>query len=129
MTGGIGADLVIEASGQPGALNEAINFTAMEGRIVVVSWYGTKRAELNLGSDFHRKRLTLRSSQVSNLDPLLAPRWTIQRRRSLAVQYLSELVLDELITHVFPFEQAAEAYRMIDTHPDEVIQVVLDYHR
>jgi len=129
ITGGLGADVVIEASGQPSALNDAINCTASEGRIVVVSWYGTKQAQLNLGSDFHRKRLTLRSSQVSHFDPSMAPRWTIRRRRSLAVQYLSELSLDQLITHVFPFNRAADAYSLIDNHPEEVIQVVLDYNQ
>ena len=127
ISGGIGADVVIEASGQPQALNDAINSATQEGRVVVVSWYGTKRAELNLGSEFHRKRLTIKSSQVSNLDPSLSPRWTILRRRSLAAGYLKELALDELITHVFPFDQASEAYRVIDSQPAEVIQVVLDY--
>ncbi|HYV07303.1 MAG TPA: zinc-binding alcohol dehydrogenase, partial [Blastocatellia bacterium] len=117
MTDGMGADIVIEASGQPAALDAAVKVTAAEGRVVVVSWYGTKRADLNLGSDFHRKRLTLKSSQVSNLDPSLTPRWTIRRRRNLAVGYLRELMLDEMISHVLSFNQAAEAYRLIDHQP------------
>lgn len=127
MTGGTGADIVIEASGQPQALNDAVKTAAAEGRVVVVSWYGDKRADLVLGSDFHRKRLTFRSSQVSSLDPSLAPRWTITRRRELAVNYLSELLLTDLITHTVPFEGASEAYRLIDEQPGEVLQVVLDY--
>lgn len=64
--------MVIEASGQPRALDGAFEAAAHEGRVVVVSWYGRKRAELTLGSDFHRKRLMLKSSQVSNLDPSLS---------------------------------------------------------
>ena len=127
MTGGAGADVVIEASGQPRALDDATAAAAQEGRVVVVSWYGTRRAELALGGDFHRKRLTLKSSQVSNLDPSLTPRWTILRRRELAVRYLGELCLDDLISHVLPFDRAAEAFRLIDQRPAEVIQVVLDY--
>ncbi|MFY9607883.1 MAG: zinc-binding alcohol dehydrogenase [Blastocatellia bacterium] len=127
MTGGTGADVVIEASGQPHAVDDAVTAAAHEGRVVIVSWYGTKRAELALGSDFHRKRLTLRCSQVSNLDPSLTPRWTILRRRELAVRYLSELFLDRLISHVLTFDRAAEAYRLIDEQPGEVVQVVLDY--
>ena len=127
LTGGAGADVVIEASGQPGALNDAFAASAHEARVVAVSWYGTKRAELALGSEFHRKRLTLRSSQVSNLDPSLSPRWTIFRRRELAVSYLSELLLNELISHVLPFDRASEAYRLIDEQQGEVMQVVLDY--
>lgn len=127
LTGGTGADVVIEASGEPRALDDAIGAAAHEGRVVVVSWYGEKRAELSLGGDFHRKRLMLKSSQVSNLDPSLAPRWTIVRRRELAVRYLGELLLDELISHVVPFDRAAEAYRVIDNQPGEVIQVALEY--
>ena len=127
MTGGMGADVVIEASGQPRALNDAVTVAAAEGRVIVVSWYGTKRADLALGSDFHRKRLTLKSSQVSNLDPSLTPRWTILRRRELAVRYLGGLSLDELVSHVLPFERAADAYRLIDEQPGEVIQVALEY--
>ncbi|HSF22824.1 MAG TPA: zinc-binding alcohol dehydrogenase, partial [Blastocatellia bacterium] len=129
MTGGTGADVVIEASGQPQAVDDAVTAAAHEGRVVIVSWYGTKRAELALGSDFHRKRLTLKSSQVSHLDPSLTPRWTILRRRELAIRYLNHLILDELISHVFPFDRAAEAFRLIDEKPDEVVQVVLDYNR
>lgn len=127
MTGGTGADVVIEASGQPSAVDDAVTAAAHEGRVVIVSWYGTKRAEMALGSDFHRKRLTVKSSQVSCLDPSLSPRWTILRRRQLAVRYLSELFLDDLISHVLPFNRAAEAYRLIDEEPGEVVQVVLDY--
>ena len=127
LTRGTGADVVIEASGQPRALDDAVRVATHEGRVVIVSWYGIKRAGLALGSDFHRKRLTLKSSQVSNLDPAITPRWTILRRRELAVSYLRELFLDELISDVFPLDRAAEAYRLIDERPAEVLQVILDY--
>ena len=92
-----------------------------------MSWYGTKRADLALGGEFHRKRLMLKSSQVSILDPSLSPRWSIVRRRELAVRYLSELSFDGWISHVLPFGRAAEAYRIIDERPAEILQVVLDY--
>ncbi len=46
-----------------------------------------------------------------------------------AVQLLASgrLRTDGLITHRFPFERAAEAYELIDRHPDEVVKVVLTY--
>jgi threonine dehydrogenase-like Zn-dependent dehydrogenase len=127
LTGGTGADVVIEATGDPRALDAGIAIAAQEARVVIVSWYGTKRAELTLGSDFHRKRLMLKSSQVSNFDPSLSPRWSISRRRLLALQYLGELSLSSLISHVMPFEQAAEAYRLIDEQPGNIVQVALEY--
>lgn len=126
-TGGAGADVVIEASGQPEALNEAIKSTAVEGRVVVVSWYGTKRADLDLGSAFHRNRITIKSSQVSNMETSIMPRWTNARRRELALSYLSEFRPGELISHRFQLEDAASAYRLIDERPEEAVQVILDF--
>ncbi len=36
------------------------------------------------------------------------------------------LNLRPLITHVLPFSQAAEAFRLCDQEPEKTIQVVLD---
>jgi threonine dehydrogenase-like Zn-dependent dehydrogenase len=127
LTSGAGADIAIEASGRPETLDRALKAVAFEGRVVVVSWYGVKKTLVALGTEFHRKRLTIKSSQVSNLDPRLSPRWTVGRRRRLALDYLSELKLDELITHTFAFEEAEAAYRLIDEQQEETVQVILDY--
>ncbi|MCG8377210.1 MAG: zinc-binding dehydrogenase, partial [Chlorobiales bacterium] len=61
-----GADLVFELSGNPNALNAALDCVGFDGRIVIGSWYGTKRADLDLGGRFHRERIRLISSQVSS---------------------------------------------------------------
>ena len=127
LTDGVGGDVVIEASGQSSALDEAVKAAAAESRVIVVSWYGTKRTPLALGDAFHRNRITIKSSQVSNLDPELSPRWTAQRRQELALAYLSELNLDALITRTFPFEDAAAAYRFVDEQSEEALQIILDF--
>ncbi len=121
------ADVSIEISGNPAALQQAIDATAVEGSVVVASWYGTKPVELQLGGAFHRHRLRLVSSQVSHLDPSLAPRWDRERRTRLALHLLPQLDLAPLITHRFAFEEAADAYRLIDEHPEQTAQVVLTY--
>jgi 2-desacetyl-2-hydroxyethyl bacteriochlorophyllide A dehydrogenase len=126
LTGGAGADVVIEASGRPETMDEAIRAAALEGRVVVVSWYGNRRAPVALGDAFHRKRLTIKGSQVSNVASGLAPRWSIERRRELAVSYLDELRLNELITHALPFSEAAAGYRLLDERPEETVQIILD---
>jgi 2-desacetyl-2-hydroxyethyl bacteriochlorophyllide A dehydrogenase len=127
MTGGRGAQLAIEASGNPNALQQAIDHVAVEGRVIVCSWYGEKRASLDLGGNFHRGRLTIRSSQVGGIDPALAPRWDRARRLAAATDLLDDLVLADLITHRIPFARAAEAYKLLDERADETIQVVLTY--
>ena len=76
LTDGAGVDLAIEASGNPAALNQALDAVAFGGTIVVCSWYGTKPVPLMLGGAFHRRRLRIVSSQVSTIDAALQPRWT-----------------------------------------------------
>jgi 2-desacetyl-2-hydroxyethyl bacteriochlorophyllide A dehydrogenase len=126
-TDGRGADAAIEASGNAAALQQAIDVTAFQGSVVVASWYGTKPVTLRLGERFHRARLRLVSSQVGAVDPALAPRWDRARRTDAARGLLEDLVLAPLITHRFPFARASEAYALVDTRPDETVQVLLTY--
>lgn len=122
-----GADLTLELSGAPEALNDAIALTGFGGRIVIGSWYGEKRAALDLGGVFHRSRIKLISSQVSSIAPELSARWDKARRFQVAWDALSRIRPEKWITHRFPLEQAAEAYQLLDERPGEAIQVVLEY--
>jgi 2-desacetyl-2-hydroxyethyl bacteriochlorophyllide A dehydrogenase len=127
LTDGRGADVALEASGAGAALQAAIDAVADEGTVMVVSWYGTKPVTLELGGHFHRGRVRLRSSQVSRLDPALAPRWDRARRTALVRDLLPQLHLTELISHRVPFSAAPDAYRLIDERPGDTLQVVLTY--
>ncbi len=124
-----GADLIFELSGQPAALEQAVLATGFGGRIVVGSWYGNKRASLDLGEHFHRNRIQIVSSQVSSMAPSLTGRWTKERRMASAWRFLAELPIERLITHRFPVEEAAEAYRLIDHQPEQTVQVLLTYRQ
>lgn len=125
-TNGRGPDCAVNVSGSADGLQLAIDTVASEGTVVEASWYGSRSARLALGNRFHRRRLTLRSSQVSHINPALTPRWTKARRLETALRFLAEVRPSRFITHRFPLERAAEAYRLIDTRPEEVVQVVLD---
>ena len=125
--GADGVDLAVELSGDPAALDRAIDATGFDGRVVVGSWYGTKRADLDLGGRFHRSRIELVSSQVSTVDPELRGRWTSERRIETAWDRIARTDVDPLITHRMPIEDAAEAYRLLDETPGEAIGVLLTY--
>jgi 2-desacetyl-2-hydroxyethyl bacteriochlorophyllide A dehydrogenase len=120
-------DLAVEASGSPSALDAALASVAFGGTIVVCSWYGTKPVSLSLGGAFHRRRLRIISSQVSTIDAALQPRWSRERRLSVARDLLTQLELGALISHRIPVERAAEAYRLVDERPEQTVQVVLTY--
>ncbi|HEX2050168.1 MAG TPA: zinc-binding alcohol dehydrogenase [Actinomycetota bacterium] len=121
------APLVVEASGNPAALAQALPLLAHEGTALVASWYGTKPATLALGAEFHRRRLTIRSVQVSTIPARMADRWTVERRRAHAVRLLGELPLKRLATHVYPFARAADAFDALDRGDDRAMHVALSY--
>lgn len=122
-----GADLVYEVSGQPAALNAAIDVVGYDGRIIVGSWYGNKPTELELGGDFHRDRITLTSSQVSTINPDLRGRWNTDRRLSVAIDQLNAIDVDALITDRVSFDDASSAYRRLTEVPESTLQVLLTY--
>lgn len=121
------ADLTFELSGNPAALDRAIGVTGFDGRVIVGSWYGTRRAALDLGSWFHRNRIDLVSSQVSTIAPNLDGRWSRERRHDVAWEWVEKLPVESLITHELPFDRAADAYQLLDERPDEAVQVVFRY--
>lgn len=111
-------DLVVEATGAPESLDLAIAHTRKEGRVVVASFYGSRRAPIDLGDAFHRRRIELRSSQVSTIPPRLAPRWDGHRRWRLVTSLLEEPALDALLAPAVPFARAAELYASLDREVD-----------
>ncbi len=122
-----GADLTYELSGSPAALDQAIQVTGYAGRVVVGSWYGQKRVNLDLGGRFHRSRIRLVSSQVSSLAPEFRGRWTKERRFAVAWKMLQQLQPRRWITHRFALEEAEQAYHLLDITPGEAIQVLFTY--
>jgi len=119
--------LVIEASGNTEAPAQALDMLAHEGTLLIVSWFGSKPVPLPLGGAFHRRRLTIRSTQVSTIPARLSASWTVTRRRAEAAGLLLELPLDQLCTHVFPFSNAADAFRAVDDNTPNLMHAVLDY--
>jgi 2-desacetyl-2-hydroxyethyl bacteriochlorophyllide A dehydrogenase len=125
-TGGRGADFIVEATGNPDALGAVLGLLSTEGVAIVASWYGTKQVTLPLGAEFHRRRLEIRSSQVSTIGRRAAG-WDRQRRRGEAQALLAELPLSFLASHTFPFERAPEAYATLDRGDEGVVHVALAY--
>lgn len=121
------ADLVFEVSGNPAALNTAIDTTGFGGRVVIGSWYGQKTAPVNLGGHFHRSRIELISSQVSTIAPALQGRWSKARRFDVVWDMLSRVNPCRWVTHRFPITQAVDAYRLLDEQAQDTIQVLLTY--
>jgi 2-desacetyl-2-hydroxyethyl bacteriochlorophyllide A dehydrogenase len=122
-----GVPLVVEVSGSPTALAGALPLLAHEGIALVGSWYGQQPVTLPLGGAFHRRRLTIRSSQVSTVPARLAARWDVVRRRREAVALMADLPLGALATTDFAFDDAPLAYAALNDRAPGVLHVALRY--
>jgi 2-desacetyl-2-hydroxyethyl bacteriochlorophyllide A dehydrogenase len=121
------ADVVIEATGDPAALDHAIAHAAREATVALASFYGARTHPVTLGGEFHRRRLILRSTQVSSIPPLRAPRWTPARRFEIVRRLLRDERLDALLEPSVPFDEAPAAYARLDEKPGDHAQMVFAY--
>jgi threonine dehydrogenase-like Zn-dependent dehydrogenase len=126
-TGNRGADVVIEASGSYGALQEAIRTAAPDTTVVVMSWYGGTGSALALSDEFHHNRITLKSSQTGSIDPALGATHSTQRRYQNVKEAFGYLDLESLISDRIPFDEALRGYELVDSRDENTTQVVFSY--
>ena len=130
ITDEIGADIVFEVTGTPHALESAIDSAAKAARIVVVSWITQPIQQLDLGGNFHIKKLELISTWHATHpgDYNHVERWT----PDASYQYIQRVIRDgrlqvePLITHRFPFSKAQEAMELLAAG-DQAVTVVLEF--
>lgn len=129
VTGNRGADVVIEMSGSYQALHEAVRTVAYSSRVVAAGFFQGGATPVLLGEEFHHNRVAIVGSQISGVSPALQHRWDELRmsRTVLGLEREGRLPLRELITDVVPAEEAPAAFELLDTRPEQALQVVLDY--
>lgn len=129
LTGGLGADVAIEVSGNVKALHEATRIVGREGLVVATGFYQGDASGLMLGEEFHHNRVTIRSSQIGAVPAHLAARWDRDRLQRVVAEHLAAGDPDaaRLVTHRFRLDDAADAYRLLDRPTPDVLQVVFDF--
>ena len=129
-SGGAGVDVAIDISGNYAALQQALRCVHREGLMVTVSFYGDKKGRVDLSSEWHHNRITLRSSMpVWGCAHRCQPMWDLARLERTAIGLLEEdkLQVKPLIGARIPFERAAEAYAIIDESPGAKVKLLLTY--
>ena len=127
-TGGAGASVVVECSGDPAAAAQALELLEHEGTALLAGWYGRKMVPLPLGADFHRRRLSIRSTQVSTIPKSLQPEWTFERRRAEALSFLRSAPMEVLATHEFPLTEVQQAFDAVAGRATGLLHAALRYH-
>lgn len=125
-TDGRGVDIAVNVCSSGSGLQLAIDSLAFSGTVLEASWYGSREVTLGLGTSFHRKRLTIRSSQVSTISPGLRGRWDKRRRIDVVMDLLRRIRPSRYITHRMSLEQAQEAFDLLREKPEETLQIVLE---
>jgi 2-desacetyl-2-hydroxyethyl bacteriochlorophyllide A dehydrogenase len=98
-------DIVIEASGTSAGLARALEVAATDGAVIVASWFGRTPVTLDLGADFHSRRLRLVASQVGEVAASQRGRRTTRQRLELALRLLEDPSFDVLLTGSTPWTE------------------------
>jgi threonine dehydrogenase-like Zn-dependent dehydrogenase len=128
-TGGRGADVCIEVSGNAAALAEAIRTVAYASRVVAMGFFQGEARGLMLGEEFHHNRVELVCSQISGVAPAASHRWSKMRlwQSAVRLQHEGRLNLLPLITHSVPFAEAPALFSRLDAGEPGVLQAVLTF--
>jgi len=129
-TGMDGVDVALETSGSHAALHHAIRGTRYGGTIVPVAWYHGGAAELRLGEEWHFNRQTIVSgARLESVPYRDHPRWDPARveRTVLELFARGRLSVTGLLQPRVPIAEAAEAYRLIDQHPEQCVKLAVEY--
>jgi len=93
-------DIIFHTTATEKGLQYCIDHLNPEGKVIDLSWYGTKKIQLELGADFHYKRLTILSSQVGQISPNASDSMDYTKRKELAADLLLKPGFDELVTNI-----------------------------
>ena len=96
-------DIAFHTSASSIGLQHCIDSVGFEGKVVDLSWYGTKKVALNLGGSFHNQRKQIISSQVGNIPSSHIGRWDFKRRKKVVFELLKNEIFDQHLTHFIDF--------------------------
>jgi len=124
-----GADVAIEVTGSTIALNQAIRSLAYSAKVVALGFFQGDATGLFLGEEFHHNRVNIVGSQIFGTDPELTYRWNRLRLVQTFMRLQADGIVDlkPIISHVVPFNDAGEAFRILDQEPENALQIILDF--
>ncbi|MEO6597908.1 MAG: zinc-binding alcohol dehydrogenase [Planctomycetota bacterium] len=101
--------VAFHATGTGEGLQQALDCTGFEGRVIELCWYGSKAVTLQLGGSFHFQRKRLISSQVAAIAPSQRARGPAVRMAAV-LQLLHDERLDALLEPPVPFARLPEFF-------------------
>ena len=118
------ADIVINTSADYNILTNSMKILSYEGKFIEASWYGKKKGSINLGGNFHSKRLKIISSQVSQIPIHLKDKYDFNKRLKLAINALKNDKLKKLITSESTFFNLEKNYLKIINNKNTIMHLI-----
>jgi 2-desacetyl-2-hydroxyethyl bacteriochlorophyllide A dehydrogenase len=132
LTEGKGADVIIEATGNPEVIHNAFKLAGEYGRLIILgSPRGT--SEVNFYPEIHKKGIRIIGAHERTRPKHESYHgwWTQRDDSSLVLMLISSgrLNVRELITVKMGFREAPEAYVKLINEKDSVLGIVLDWNQ
>lgn len=130
LTGHEMVDAVFDATGSAAALEGAIGLVRPQGRAVVLGT-PTETAHIDITGSLMDTGIQLIPAHEKGHPRVETPdnRWTRLRHTTLFLAFLAarQVSVLELVTHRFPWQQAAEAYGMLRQDRSRAVGVILNW--
>ncbi|NLA57434.1 MAG: zinc-binding alcohol dehydrogenase [Firmicutes bacterium] len=129
-TDNLGIDIVIEATGIPGLVNQALGLVNNLGQVIML---GSTRGLVNIDvyTHIHRKGLVVRGAHANLMS---SPRATGEAdgtgkylRKMINLIHNDSLKVKSLITHRITPDEAVDAYNWLLEKPSTALGVVIDW--
>ena len=128
---GQGPEVVIEATGAPEPINDAVKWAAPRGRVVLLGSTRGDTEKVNFYRDVHKKGLTLIGAHaaVRPAEDDAPGYWTVRHDYQVALRLLASkrLRVDPLITHRFDSTDYQRAYGLLFDWDEGLIGAVLHW--
>lgn len=121
-------DITFNVSANQKGLQYCIDHTVEEGKIIELSWYGNNPVLLQLGGNFHYKRLQIISSQVSSIPNEKKEVYNFLTRKQLVGHLLKTIDYKIFISNTILFDELPLYFDQIRKNkPNEDFITIVKY--
>lgn len=121
-------NISFNTSGNEIGLQLAIDSVVIEGKVIELSWYGSKAVNIALGDSFHYGRKKIISSQVSAIPGSKSKDWDFIKRKKLVFDLLHQLKPDFLLDHKINFKDTPTFFNLLRESQVKDMGVTINYN-
>ena len=120
-----GADVIIDYSGHPAAMQQALRGVAYRGTVVAGAYPAAWTTGLDLGAEAHMNRPRIVFSRANSEPNPDHPNWDNARIYDVCWRLLAagQINCRPIVQPIVPFDELLDAYPQIATHPEANIKL------